>query len=126
MKTREEIEAMSDEARAIKTHELCGFRLFKWVRGAHSYSTWLKPKEPDPDTGSEYFRQRLNIPDYLNSLDAMHGAVMSISNNMRDLVNLKLEEETRNYFDHCETQDLDDLVNADARTRNLVFLMVML
>lgn len=107
MKTREQIEAMSDEERRIKTAELCGWKFKK-------SDIWISKRWFNPDGGpTESFP-----PNYLNSLDAMYGAEKTIPILDRAWFVSALMEVAGGEHFLC--------YHATARQRNVAFLMVML
>lgn len=137
MKTREEIEAMTDEERRIKTAELCG-TMDRWVlrkRGlfycpdAKGYTSDIRDAWilTEAEANKHVYphdkpvtKHRAPMPDYLNSLDAMHEALKTMPDelywpNFYDT----LAEVVRGYVQR-------DIMEATARHRNEAFLMVML
>lgn len=102
MKTREQIEAMSDEERRIKTAELCfpEFPVFK-------QGNELRHQYPENRTGPVY--------SYPTDLNAMHGAELWLK-----------ERNDFLYGEFCDLLYDNGGYSATARQRNTAFLMVML
>lgn len=124
MKTREEIEAMSDEERRIKTAELCGWRR---IYNSINYGLGVNgfPAAYQGDLNSVEAREI--VPDYLNSLDAMHEAERI----MKDAQAYEYREALRSiavlyHFNDgmCGCSGLEFF--SSAHQRNCAFLMVML
>lgn len=119
MKTREFVEAMSDEDRIIKTAELCGgWKIVPYVDVPHGrYEGCFSALKLVTHIGF--------LPDYLNSLDVMHAATKK----MPPLYWDNLCHVTRTPWlkcGHFDYADLSAIANATARQRNTAFLMVML
>lgn len=62
------------------------------------------------------------LPDYLNDLNEIHKAVMSLTKEQREMVNHMLWQ----FFDISDTSDLDKAINATASKRADAFLEYML
>ncbi len=128
MKTREEIEAMSDEERRIKTAELCGWSVYNekatidymWAPG---HISTVVPKWINSNNDGRY---AMELPDYLNSLDAMHEAERVMDDCECEYYEQSIREidwEGDGYL----LSPIDNwVIHATARARNTAFLMVML
>lgn len=95
---------MTTEEQIIAVAEFNG-----WKREAFGAERWLSP------CGNWVRIEQL--PAYDKDLNAIHGALMALSDNKRDLVNLKLMEITAGHFDHSEIHDIDAAINAEAPQR---------
>lgn len=135
MKTREEIEAMSDADRRIKTAELCGWKAAGEFSGT---KVWEIPNFMFPTTASVE-----TLPDYLNSLDAMAEIErwlddttghMSVRCHIRDyllnLMQICLPDPHKKLWENGDFLgtwgDCVFAYTATARQRNTAFLMTLL
>lgn len=116
MKTREEIEVMGDEVRRIKTAELCG-----WT----SIQNWTGFRNKELAARNDY----TDVPDYLNSLDAMHGAEKTLDNErLQSWYGHKLAKICGDDFYEIHKGEMltYSFWHATACQRNCAFLMTML
>lgn len=130
MKTREEIEAMPDDDRRIRTAELCGWKWHKPFKRRAEKNVLAGPKKGsvtvwrDGTLGGGAGA----LPDYLNSLDAMHEAEKELgghqlpdyAGHLRDVVSHErkpLTQIAHGSFAH---------ISATPRQRNCAFLMTLL
>lgn len=141
MKTRDEIEAMTDEERLIATAEATGN--FQWWKGEVGWKTLvLKHKgeasnsafekvENRPTTdGWDNARLVLFLPDYLNSLDSMAQAEkvfpeyteLEYASYLVQICCPKADPLAKDYT----LEEYAKTILATARQRNTAFLMVML
>ena len=79
---------MSPEAQRIAIAEACGWRRIK-----EQHRNWDGPPELElwgarllPDGENDDLRIREEVPDYLNSLDAIFGAIKMMTNDQKDEV----------------------------------------
>lgn len=114
---------MTEEEQNRAIAEACGWREAFPKNGEPHLST----KEPGILLPYYWINERTGekaskIPDYVHDLNSMYKAVMSLNDNMRDLVNLKLCELTDGNFDSSYVYDLDSSINAPAEKRAEAFL----
>lgn len=83
MKTREEIEAMSDEERGIATAELCGWKYEEGESprygGVYKRAGWISPT-CDFIESDWHGKTEIGLLDYLNDLNAMSVACAHLGN----------------------------------------------
>lgn len=92
--------------------EYIGWKI-KWSKDKRT--SWCKP--PKSGKNRPWNKGLDIIPNYCSDLNTIHEAYMSISANIRDLVNSELADITAGGFDCSETHDFDCVVNATAFER---------
>lgn len=126
MKTRADIEAMSEDERQIKTAALRGWTDCGKIEGRHGRLFGKSPVQKVP----------LLLPDYLNSHDAMHSALQVMDKRQREQFVVCLEESDPawcfhpkayiGYIEHPADSIFDTFINRSAKDLNAAFLMVMM
>lgn len=132
MKRREEIEAIPDIERRIKTAELCGWTHCDVTLGScggavYENDVWFLPGHPFPQTADWIAANgRVNPPDYLNSLDTMHEAEKDmIQHNLATPGGYVMAlRKLTGVVGNCTAYFA--IVHATARQRNTAFLMTLL
>ena len=140
MKSKEEIEKMSDEERRIATAQLCGWRMetlpdSQFECGSHECRSDIHIRWINPDPSCKYATTLHQgsvspLPNYLNSLDAMHEAEWGFltSPHRWNLFRRTLSSICAAHFEEARKGAImsPDPIFSTARQRNVAFLMVML
>lgn len=108
------------------TDEQLNLAICEW-RGWEFQSNDPQPNESVRPPSGPLVRYS-SVPSHIIGIEAlgnMHEVIMSLNNNMRDLVNDQLVEDTGAGVDSTELSDLDAAINATARQRAIALLHVV-